>query len=247
MDIRIFSTRAEMGRASAALGADAILKAIERDGRVAIVLASAVSQSEFLEALGSDSRIDWSRVTAFHLDEYVGISPGHPASFRRFQRDGLFARVTPAAFIELGGDAPDLDVEIKRYSDLLDEYRPSIGFLGIGENGHLAFNDPPVDFSDPQLVRVVELDQVCRTQQVHDGQFPDLDAVPKTALTLTIPAIMRIPDLILNVPGKAKAEAVRAAVEGPITNQCPASILQQHPNTTLFLDADSGALLKQTE
>jgi glucosamine-6-phosphate deaminase len=233
-----------MGRASAAFGADAILKAMERDGRVAIVLASAVSQSEFLEALGSDTRIDWSRVIAFHLDEYVGIKPDHPASFRRFQRDRLFARVTPGAFHELGGDAPDLDAEIRRYSKLLDEQRPSIGFLGIGENGHLAFNDPPADFSDPQLVRVVELDQVCRMQQVHDGQFPDLDAVPRTALTLTVPAIMRVPQLILNVPGKAKAQAVRATVEGEITNQCPASILQQHPNATLFLDTDSAGLLK---
>jgi glucosamine-6-phosphate deaminase len=232
-----------MGRASAALGADAMVNAIQRDGRVVVVVASAVSQSDFLNALGSDTRVDWSRVTALHLDEYVGISRDHPASFRRFQLNGLFSRVKPAAFHELGGDAPDIDAEVRRYTALLEELKPSICFLGIGENGHLAFNDPPVDFDDPQAVRVVQLDDVCRMQQVHDGQFPDFDSVPKTALTLTIPAIMRIPELILNVPGKAKAEAVRAAVEGPVTPDCPASVLQRHTNATLFLDRESAQLL----
>lgn len=245
MDIRIYPTRAEMGRASAALGAQALVDTIERDGRAVIVLASAVSQNEFLHALGEDPRIDWSRVTALHLDEYVGIPRDHPASFRRFQNEGLFARVKPAAFHELQGDAADIDAEIRRYSALLEELRPTIGFLGIGENGHLAFNDPPVDFEDPQLVRLVELDEVCRRQQVFDGQFRSLEEVPGTALTLTIPAIVRIPKLILNVPGSNKAEAVRAAVEGPVTPACPASILQRHPDATLFLDRESACLLSR--
>jgi glucosamine-6-phosphate deaminase len=128
---------------------------------------------------------------------------------------------------------------------LLEQEKPSIGFLGIGENGHLAFNDPPADFEDPQLVRVVELDQVCRMQQVHDGAFRHIMDVPRTALTLTIPAMMRIPKLILNVPGSAKAEAVRRTVEGPVTPDCPASILQRHLDATLYVDAESARLLRR--
>lgn len=243
MDIRIFLSRSEMGRASAALGAELLAAAIARDGYVNAVFASAVSQSDFLEALAGDARVDWSRVTALHLDEYVGIPATHPASFRRFLRDHLFSRVTPAAFHELGGDASDLDVEMKRYTDLLEVLRPSVAFLGIGENGHLAFNDPPADFNDNQLVRTVDLDRVCRMQQVHDGQFPSFDDVPSKALTLTIPAIVRIPALVLNVPGAAKAQAVAAAVEGPVTPHCPASILQEHHGATLFLDRDSAGSL----
>lgn len=232
-----------MGRASAALAATRILNAIAREGRVAIVFASAVSQNEFLTALVEDIRIDWSRITAFHMDEYVGIGPDHPASFRRFQRDRTFARVKPAAFHELQGDAADLDAEIARYTSLLESDAPSLCFAGIGENGHIAFNDPPVDFDDPHLVKVVELDEVCRMQQVHDGQFPSLQAVPRTALTLSVTALTRIPSVILNVPGKAKAQAVLAAVDGPVTPDCPASVFQRHKDATLFLDNQSASLL----
>lgn len=245
MDLRIHPTRDEMGRASAAMGAEAMVRTIERDGRVVIVLASAVSQSEFLEALGSDPRIDWSKVVAFHLDEYIGIGSNHPASFRRFQHEHMWSRVKPAVFHELNGDARDVNEETARYAELLDIEKPTIGFLGIGENGHLAFNDPPVDFEDPQLVRVVELDEVCRKQQVFDGAFPHIEDVPRTALTLTIPALMRIPKLILNVPGKNKADAVQQSVEGPVTPNCPASILQRHPDATLFVDQDAASLLKE--
>ena len=245
MDLSIHSTREEMGRASAAVGAEAMARTIERDGRVVIVLASAVSQNEFLNALGSDPRIDWSKVVAFHLDEYIGIGSDHPASFRRFQHERMWSRVKPAAFHELTGDARDVHEETARYAELLEQEKPSIGFLGIGENGHLAFNDPPVDFNDPQLVRVVELDEVCRRQQVFDGAFPHIGDVPRTALTLTIPALMRVPKLILNVPGKNKAEAVRRTVEGPVTPDCPASILQRHPDATLFVDRDAASLLAE--
>lgn len=244
MDLRIHATRREMGEASARAAADAMIDRIERDGRVVIVLASAVSQDTFLEALGSDARIDWSKVTAFHLDEYIGIGADHPASFRRFQHDRMWSKVKPAAFHELNGDARDVNEETARYAELLEQEQPSLGFLGIGENGHLAFNDPPADFDDPQLVRVVELDETCRMQQVHDGAFRHILDVPRTALTLTIPAILRIPKLLLNVPGRAKAEAVRATVEGPVTPDCPASVLQRHPDVTLYVDAESARLLK---
>jgi glucosamine-6-phosphate deaminase len=217
--------------------------AIRRDGRVTVILASAVSQDTFLDALGSNPSIDWSKVTAFHLDEYVGIGSTHPASFRRFQHEHMWSRVKPAVFHELTGDARDVNEEAARYAALLEADPPSIGFLGIGENGHLAFNDPPVDFNDPQLVRVVDLDEVCRRQQVHDGAFPHILDVPRTALTVTIPALMRIPKIILNVPGQNKTEAVKRTVEGPVTPECPASVLQRHPDATLFLDQDSASLL----
>lgn len=233
-----------MGKASARLAADTLLELIRRDGRAVAVFASAVSQSEFLESLSADPRIDWSKVVVFHMDEYVGIGSDHPASFRRFQYERMWNRLKPAEFHEINGDARDVDEECARYAELLEEHSPQVCFAGIGENGHLAFNDPPVDFNDPQLVRVVQLDEVCRQQQVHDGQFPDIDAVPTTAITLTVPALFRIPTLILNVPGVNKARAVQRTVEGPVTPDCPASILQRHSNATLFVDQDSASLLK---
>jgi glucosamine-6-phosphate deaminase len=153
--------------------------------------------------------------------------------------------VTPASFHELAGESSDLGAEIRRYSRLLDQEKPSVVFAGIGENGHLAFNDPPVNFDDPDLVRVVELDEVCRMQQVHDGAFRHIMGVPRTALTLTIPALMRAEKIILNVPGPAKAEAVRRTVNGPVTPDCPASILQRHPDATLFVDRDAASRLEE--
>lgn len=244
MDLRIYPTRKEMGEASAALAAETLLDLIMRDGRAVAVFASAVSQSQFLEALAADARIEWDKVIVFHMDEYIGIGPNHPASFRRFQHDYMWSRLKPGAFHELNGDARDVDEECARYADLLDREKPSLCFAGIGENGHLAFNDPPADFNDPQLVRVVELDEVCRMQQVHDGAFKNLEDVPRSAITLTVPALVRIPRLILNVPGTNKAEAVQKTVEGPVTPDCPASILQRHPNATLFVDQDAASLLK---
>lgn len=243
MDLRIYPTRKEMGKASARLAADTLLDLIHRNGRAVAVFASAVSQSEFLENLGADTRIDWSKVVAFHMDEYVGISRDHSASFRRFQQERMWSRVKPAAFHEIAGDARDVNEECARYADLLEQDPPQVCFAGIGENGHLAFNDPPADFNDPQLVRVVQLDEVCRRQQVSDGQFPSIDDVPRTAITLTVPALTRIPKLILNVPGSNKALAVQCTVKGPVTPDCPASVLQRHPDVTLFVDGNAASLL----
>lgn len=235
-----------MGQASGALAASELQRLIERNGRVTAVFASAVSQNEFLEELASSDRVDWSRVTAFHLDEYVGITAEHPASFRRFLNEKMWSRVKPAAFHQLQAEAQDLDAEIGRYSELFEKEQPQIAFLGIGENGHLAFNDPPVDFEDKQTVRLVQLDEVCRQQQVNDGAFENFEDVPKTALTVTVPAIFRIPRLILNVPGPAKANAVQRTMEGDITPDCPASILQKHNNATLFVDTEAARLLTRT-
>jgi glucosamine-6-phosphate deaminase len=210
------------------------------EGRAAAIFASAPSQNEFLSALREDAAIPWRKITAFHLDEYVGIGSDHPASFRRFLRDRLFDHVPVSAFHGLDGQARDPRAECARYAALLRQERPSLVVLGIGENGHLAFIDPPVcDFAEPSDVRVVDLDDACRRQQVHDGAFARVEDVPRTALSLSVPLIMGVPRAVAIVPGPAKRTAVAAAVEGPVTTACPASILRRHPDATLFLDRDS--------
>jgi glucosamine-6-phosphate deaminase len=238
----VFPSRDMMGLAAARAVAEAIRDLLARDGRAAVIFASAPSQNEFLAALLREPAIDWPRITAFHLDEYIGIAPDHPASFRRFLVDRLFAHVEVAAFHGLDGQAKDLAAECARYAALLREARPALAVLGIGENGHLAFIDPPVcDFAEPSDVRVVELDEPCRLQQVNDGCFPTKDAVPRTALSLTIPFLLRVPRAVAIVPGKAKRAAIQAALRGPVTRACPASVLRRHRDATLFLDEDSAA------
>ena len=242
LSVEVHRTRAEMGAAAGDMVAGLIADEVRRAGHAAVIFASAPSQNEFLAALRTDSRVEWSRVAAFHLDEYVGVGPDHPASFRRFLRDRLFDFVPVAAFHQLDGAAADPAAECARYAALLAEARPCLAVLGVGENGHLAFIDPPLcDFDDPSDVRVVELDPVCRRQQVHDGGFAHLDDVPPTALSLTIPRIMRVPRAVAIVPGPAKRDAVRATLLGPIAPSCPASILRRHPSATLFLDLQSAA------
>ncbi len=231
-----------MGAAAARVVADAIRGLLARDGRAAVIFASAPSQNEFLAALRVEPGIDWSKLTAFHLDEYVGIAPDHPASFRRFLVDRLFSHVKVAAFHGLDGQARDLAAECARYASLLRQAAPALAVLGIGENGHLAFIDPPVcDFAERADVRVVELDEPCRRQQVNDGCFPSLEDVPRTALSLTVPFLLRVPRAVAIVPGPAKRAAIQAAFLGPVTTACPASVLRRHRDATLFLDEDSAA------
>ena len=238
--VEVFPSRPMMGLAAARTVAEAIRNLLARAGRAAVIFASAPSQNEFLAALRQEPGIDWPRLTAFHLDEYVGIAPDHPASFRRFLVDRLFDHVEVAAFHGLDGQAPDLGAECARYAALLREAAPALAILGIGENGHLAFIDPPVcDFAERADVRVVELDEPCRRQQVNDGCFPSLADVPRTALSLTVPFLMRVPRAVAIVPGPAKRAAIAAAVRGPVTTACPASILRRHRDATLFLDEDS--------
>jgi glucosamine-6-phosphate deaminase len=240
--VEVLPSRAMMGLAAARAVAEAIRGLIAREGRTAVVFASAPSQNEFLAALRQEPGIEWPKITAFHLDEYVGIDAFHPASFRRFLVDRLFAHVKVAAFHGLDGQAQDLAAECDRYAALLREASPSLAILGIGENGHLAFIDPPVcDFAEPANVRVVELDEPCRRQQVNDGCFPSLEEVPRHALSLTIPLLMSIPRAVAIVPGPAKGAAIRSALEGPVTCACPASMLRRHRDATLFLDDDSAA------
>jgi len=240
--VEVFPTRPVMGLAAARTVGEAIRGAIARDGRAAVIFASAPSQNEFLAALLHEPGIDWAKLTAFHLDEYVGIAPDHPASFRRFLVDRLFSHVAVAAFHGLDGQARDLEAECARYAALLQGEAPTLAILGIGENGHLAFIDPPVcDFAEPADVRVVELDEPCRRQQVNDGGFPSLGDVPRTALSLSIPFLMRVPRAVAIVPGPAKRAAIEAALQGPVTTACPASILRRHRDSTLFTDEAAAA------
>jgi len=239
LDVAVYETRAEAGAASAARFAAKVNQVIDQRGSAAVVFASAPSQNEFTAALRR-ADIDWRRVTAFHLDEYVGLPADHPASFRRYIREHLLDHVPIARFHELRGDAPDPEAECARYTALLAEAGPSVVALGIGENGHLAFIDPAVcDFNDPRDVKVVALDPVCRMQQVHDGCFAEIDLVPSRALSMTIPFFMRTPHATVTVPGPTKRAAVKAAIQGPVTEQCPASILRRHPCAAAFLDKEA--------
>jgi glucosamine-6-phosphate deaminase len=245
--VEVHEDRGSLGTAAARTVAAHVRRLVERDGRAAVIFASAPSQNEFLAALRADPDVPWRRITAFHLDEYAGVDARHPASFRRFLCDRLFDHVPVRAFHGLDGMAANRPAECARYADLLGEERPGLVILGVGENGHLAFIDPPTcDFDDAADVRIVELDEACRRQQVSDGCFVSLTEVPRTALSLTIPFLMRVPRAVAIVPGPAKAAAITVALDGPVSAACPASILRRHRDATLFLDEASAAALGST-
>ena len=246
LNVYVYENRKSMGKAAAAVIAAELRHAIQERGSASVILASAPSQNEFLADLAEAPDLDWSRVTAFHLDEYLGMDDRAPQSFRRFLIDRLVNKVPLREFHGLRGDAPDAAEETNRYAELLRANPPDIGVLGIGENGHLAFIDPPFcDFNDPQAVKVVELDEVCRNQQVNDGAFAALDEVPRNALSLTIPTLLARPKLFAIAPGPAKRQAIKNTVEGPISTQCPASILRTHRDAHLFIDQDSAEFLNR--
>ena len=243
LEVRVYPDRSDAGAVGAEMAAGIMREEIGRAGRAAVVFASAVSQDPFLAALRAQE-IDWTKITAFHMDEYAGMSGDHPASFRRFLRERLFDHVPVAAFHQLDGEAADAAAECERYAGLLRAAGPCLVIMGIGENGHLAFIDPPVcDFDDPRDVRAVELDDVCRMQQVHDGAFARLEDVPPRALSLTVPFFLRVPRALVFVNGTHKSAAVRAALEGPIVEACPASALRRHASAILFLDPAAASLL----
>jgi glucosamine-6-phosphate deaminase len=209
-----------------------------------VIFASAASQVLFLEKLIEQDRVDWGRLVCFHMDEYLGVDPTHPASFRLFLQQRLVERVKPMAFHTVCGEADEPLKECERYAGLLAEAPVDLCVLGIGENGHVAFNDPPVaDFADTRLVKLVKLDEACRRQQVGEGAFATLEQVPRFAYTLTVPALCAAKLLACVVPEKRKAVAVRDALCGPIETTCPASILREQSHATLYLDADSASLL----
>ena len=244
LDLEVYPDRPAMGRAAAEAAAGHMRALLRRHGRIRMVFAAAPSQEEFLSALTGTPGLPWDRVTAFHLDEYVGLPPAAPQRFANWLGPRLFDRVPFAAVHRIDGGAADTEAEAGRYARLLRAQPPHIACVGVGENGHLAFNDPPVaDFEDPALVKVVELDERCRNQQVHDGCFPTLAAVPRNAITLTIPAIMGAEHVVCVVPAQSKQEAVRAALLGPVSTNCPASILRRHPSVRMLVDAAAAELL----
>jgi glucosamine-6-phosphate deaminase len=243
--VTIFPTADALGLAAADDLAAILQREVAARGEAAVILATGNSQLPFMRALCERVDLPWDRVTILHMDEYLGMGPEHPASFRRYIQTHLVDVVRPRAFLGMAGDALDVDAEIRRYTALLDEHRPIACVLGIGENGHLAFNDPPADFDAGSAVHVVALDEACRRQQVGEGHFPDLEAVPRQALSLTIPALLRPANVLAVVPEDRKAQAVRAALEGPVTPECPASILRTHAHVRLYLDQASASLLRQ--
>lgn len=244
LGVMVLADRAALGKAAAMKASDILRAALKTKDHLRVVFAAAPSQNEMLAALVADTRIDWSRIEAFHMDEYLGLGTGAPQLFGSYLYYHIFSRVPLARVHYLDGQATDHAYECARYTMLLQQGPIDLVCMGIGENGHIAFNDPPVaDFDDSAFVKVVTLDEACRRQQVHDGCFPDIEQVPRHALTLTVPALMSAHALVASVPGPAKAMAVRDTLQGPIATSCPASILRNHPAAHLFLDHDASALL----
>lgn len=245
MKIEILADKKDLGAKAAAAGAAAIRAAIARGGKASIILATGASQFDVLDALVRAEGIDWSRVTALHLDEYIAMPATHPASFRKYLNERFVQRVpTLGRFVFIEGDVPDLAAELARVNAIARSLAIDVCFAGIGENCHLAFNDPPADFTTEDPFIVVQLDEACRQQQFGEGWFPTLEAVPTRAISMSIRYMMKSAAVILSVPDARKAKAVQAAVEGPVSPHFPASIMQRHPDCRLYLDSASAALLK---
>lgn len=241
----VYATNAAMGEAAADEARDIIAAAIKAKGHANVILATGNSQLTFLHALRGLPGIEWQKVNVFHMDEYVGIDPKHPASFPLFLRQHILDIVKPGAFYPVPGQAVDVEAACREYEALLKAHPADLCAMGIGENGHIAFNDPPfADFDDPVWAKIVRLDERSRHQQVGEGHFPNLAAVPTHAITLTIPALLSAKRILCIVPEARKAEAVEKSLLGPITEDCPASILRQVGHAHLLLDQESAARLK---
>ena len=244
LEWQVFDSRRELAASAAMHAADLVRSAVAERGVARVVVATGNSQIDFIAELTSLPDVAWNAVHIFHMDEYVGMGENHPASFRKWIRERVVQKVSPASAEYLTGDAPDIAAECRRYSALLNSAPVDLAFVGIGENGHIAFNDPHVaDFHDPEMVKVVELDEACRRQQVREGHFASMDGVPREAITMTCPALMRAEHLVCCVPDARKAKAVFAAIRGPRSEVCPASLLRNHPDARLYLDAESASLL----
>jgi len=245
LTVQVYKNRALMGQAAAKATSERIRQLLSENDTISIIFAAAPSQNEFLENLTSEKDIDWSRIRAFHMDEYVDLEKDAPQRFGNFLKDRIFDKLPFKSVFYLDGNALDLEEECSRYAELLKEYPAEIVCMGIGENAHIAFNDPHVaDFNDPYLVKVVDLDPECRNQQVNDGCFKSIDEVPLKALTLTIPALMNAQYAFCMVPGKTKAKAVTNTLNGNISEMYPSSILRKHAEACLFLDKDSAAQIQ---
>lgn len=244
LKVKVYTDRRAAGKAAASAAANTMQRLATEHANFGVIFATGASQLETLRELVTLSNVPWGRVNGFHMDEYHGISPDHPASFRRYMREQLTERVQIGRFYEIDGSTSDPDLECQQYAEKLREYDPQLCLLGIGENGHLAFNDPgEADFNDPEDMKVVHLDAACREQQVAEGWFSDPESVPKEALTLTIPTLLRVPRLVVSVPGKRKAAIMKRTLEDPVSTDCPATILRNHPDVTLYLDREAASEL----
>jgi len=242
MVTKIYEDKVSLGRAAAEQAASSLREAIKKTGRARIIAATGASQFEFLDALTAKPDIEWAKVEMFHLDEYIGLQVSHPASFRKYLRERLIDKtgITKYHFLEGEGDVPAM---VRKVSAELTAAPVDIAFVGIGENGHLAFNDPPADFKTEEPYIIVELDEPCRRQQVGEGWFNSLSDVPKRAISMSVRQILKAKEILVVVPDTRKAQAVKSCIEGPISPLAPASILREHANTTVFLDKLSSALL----
>lgn len=243
LGVTILDSNAELGVKAAQDFAAAAKEALQGKEEIAVILATGNSQLSFVDALYERTDIDWSRIVVLHMDEYLKMDATHPASFYRWMEEKIVAKLHPKEFFGIRGDVP-AEKEIARYSALIERLKPSICVMGIGENGHVAFNDPPADFNTKELIKIVALDDMgCRTQQVNEGHFASLEEMPDHALTLTVRALLQPKTVLVLTPESRKAKAVKEALEGPLTEQCPASILKTAPNAHLYLDPESSALL----
>lgn len=244
LEVRVYPDRTQMGLAAARDVKNKMAELLQTRDEINMIFAAAPSQNEVLATLAADETIEWNRVNAYHMDEYIGLAADAPQGFGNFLKARLFDRVPFKSVHRIDPTATDPEREAARYAALLAAAPADIVVMGIGENGHIAFNDPPVaDFRDPRAVKAVALDEVCRRQQVNDGCFARLEDVPRYALTLTVPTLVAAPWLFCIVPAKTKAKAVYETINGAIDEHCPASILRTHDHAILYLDADSGALL----
>ena len=248
LDVNIYASNKEMGQAAAKAIADDLCDLLSKKDEINVMFAAAPSQNTTLEALLEDKRVDCTRINAFHMDEYVGISVDKPQSFRNYLNTHIFDRKPFKSVNLINADGPDPEKVAADYAKLLKEKGLDLIVLGIGETGHIAFNDPPeARFDEPKLAKVIDLEEMSRMQQVHDGCFKTLDEVPKQAITVTIPAFVAASRLHCVVPGPTKSKAVKATLEGPISEACPASVLRRHANAHLYIDKDSAALLKEAK
>jgi glucosamine-6-phosphate deaminase len=245
LEVLVLENRLALGKASAEQVSARIKQLLQVKPRVNIIFAAAPSQNEFLSVLIEDKSIEWQKINAFHMDEYLGLPTGSSQLFSRFLKESIFNLVPFSSVNCINGNAENPEEECARYTDLLRKFPVDIVCMGIGENTHIAFNDPPVaNFKDPKLVKVVKLDTACRQQQVNDGCFPTLDDVPTHAITLTVPALMQATDVYCMVPGKTKAQAIAYTLNEPVSEQYPSTILRTHERAALFVDADSFSLIR---
>ncbi len=242
--VQIFRSKQEMATAAANHAINSLHQLLKTEDTVRLLAATGASQLEFLERLTADRSVDWPRVELFHLDEYVGVAPDHPASFARYIKERIIDRTGIECYHLLDGtrDPNEIVAEMGRE---INRAPIDLAFVGIGENGHLAFNDPPADFDTEDAYLIVQLDEACRRQQVGEGWFASVDQVPARAISISIPQILKAKEILCIVPDRRKAEAVQKCLQGPMSPDAPASALRAHPNTTMFLDADSASLLNR--